>query len=167
MKRHATYSVALISSCPEGATFSQRSLRKSVGPSLQHSTRVTMGWDRITPANAIRRGRRVPRASGRSHSIPRPALRRRYADAPAGAPRCALRRRPEARRRFPPAPKRGLLAVCFIECKAVALRLARLFSRDLKPIPIARRHRQSRYDVRRDLTDKSVSCHRCLDRASE
>src|ERR1700674_4880675 len=41
---------------------------------------------------------------------PASRLRRRYADAPAGAPRCAPSALAEARRRFPPASKCGLLA---------------------------------------------------------
>jgi hypothetical protein len=41
-----------------------------------------------TCSELVRRERRALRASGRAHSIPRP-VRRRYADAPAGAPRCA------------------------------------------------------------------------------
>src|ERR1700722_11739258 len=49
-------------------------------------------------------------SSGRAHSVPRPALRRRYADAPAGAPRCAPSAPAKAHRRVPPASQSGLLA---------------------------------------------------------
>ena len=47
---------------------------------------------------------------------PASRLRRRYADAPAGAPRCAPSAPAEARRRFPPASKCGFLAA-FISAK--------------------------------------------------
>src|SRR5258708_29105178 len=64
----------------------------------------------------LRTGRTRSRAS---------CLRRLYAHAPAGAPRCAPSAPAEARRRFPPASKCGLLAA-FIsaECKAASLQTA-------------------------------------------
>src|ERR1700686_4678975 len=52
---------------------------------------------------------------------PASRLRRRYADAPAGAPRCAPSAPAEARRRVPPASQSGLLAAFIF-----AMRLAPL-----------------------------------------
>jgi hypothetical protein len=49
---------------------------------------------------------------------PASRLRRRYADAPAGAPRCAPSAPARARRRVPPASKGGLLAAFFFAMNA-------------------------------------------------
>src|SRR5216684_676864 len=56
---------------------------------------------------------------------PASRLRRRYADAPAGAPRCARSAPAGARRRFPPASKSGLLVAFIFAGEATILRACR------------------------------------------
>jgi hypothetical protein len=59
-------------------------------------------------------GRHVRRASGRAHSVPRPAFGGAMLTLLRVRRVARLRRRPEARRRVPPAPKCGLLAAFFL-----------------------------------------------------
>ena len=86
------------------------------GPSVSPTVRPQL------QANRVRTNDRAPTWLTRSR------LRRRYADAPAGAPRGAPPAPAGARRRFPPASKSGLLAAFIASRRSRAF--ARLCRRD-------------------------------------